>query len=266
MASILVVAGEQRLRDQLQSMLSNQGHEVVLAKSGIEGLELFRQRRPRFTLLDFQPPGMDGITVLEQIRATDPQAAVIMLDGGVPGDLKIQAWRLGALDFMKKNLPLKVLSNTIGRAMLRSPRATEVSQESQESLAIAETSSIKPGSELILVVDDEPPLCKMVAAHFTKLGYRVLTAHNGQEALALVERTTPQLIIIDIYMPVMDGLALARELRARKYAGNMLALTGSMDEDKLQQMLDLGAMDVIGKPIPMERLELAVHLGCVLAS
>jgi DNA-binding response OmpR family regulator len=250
MATILVIEGERTLSDKLRSMLSSQGHEVLLAKDGIEGLELFRQKRPRFTLLDFQPPGMDGIAVLEQIRTTDPTAAVIMLDGGVPGDLKIQAWRLGALDFMKKDLPLKVLINVVGRAMLRSPRVPEVSRE----------------SALILVVDDEPPLCKMVSDHFTKLGYRVLTANNGQQALALIERVTPQLIIIDIYMPIVDGLALARELRARKYAGNMLALTGSLDEGKLQEMLDLGAMDVIGKPIPMERLELAVHLGCILAA
>ena len=75
----------------------------------------------------------------------------------------------------------------------------------------------------------------------TKLGYRVLAASNGHEALA-------------------------RELRARKYAGSILALTGSLDEDKLQGMLDLGAFDVIGKPPDMARLELAVHLGCVLAS
>jgi DNA-binding response OmpR family regulator len=263
MATILVVEGDQIVRDQLQAMLSSQGHEVLLAKSGLEGLELFRQRKPRFTLLDFQPPGMDGIQVLEQIRRADPQAAVIMLDGGVPGDLKLQAWKLGALDFMKTNLPLKVLINAVGRAMLRAPRATDVSQGSN---AIAGTSSVTPGPESILVVDDSPAVCTVVSEYFTKRGYRVLAANNGQEALALVEQTAPKLVIIDVYMPVMDGLSLARELRARKYAGGILALTGSLDEDKLQGMLDLGAFDVIGKPVDMERLELAVHLGCILAS
>lgn len=266
MATILLVEGEQSIRNQLHSMLSSQGHEVIVADSGIEGLELFHQRRPRFTLLDFQPPGMDGIQVLEQIRRTDPQAAVIMLDGGVPNDLKVQAWRLGAIDFMKKNLPLKVLVNVVGRAMLRSPRVTDEPQGSQESIAITDMSSFKPGAESILIVDDEPQVCQLVSEHFTKLGYHVFVAHNGQEALALAEKTALKLIIIDIYMPIMDGLSLARELRSRKYQGGMLALTGSLDEEKLQAMLNLGALDVIGKPINMERLELAVHLGCVLGS
>ena len=238
MATILVVAGERSLRDQLHSILSSLGHEVLLAQSSIEGLELFRQRKPRFTLLDFQPPDMNGLEVLRQIRQLFPQAAVIMLDGGVPGDVKLQAWQLGAVDFMKKDLPLKVLSNAIGRALLRPPRMTDVSQG---ATATAEPSASKPGSESILIVDDEPELCNMVSTYLTKLGYRVLAASNGHEALA-------------------------RELRARKYAGSILALTGSLDEDKLQGMLDLGAFDVIGKPPDMARLELAVHLGCVLAS
>ena len=263
MATILVVAGERSLRDQLHSILSSLGHEVLLAQSSIEGLELFRQRKPRFTLLDFQPPDMNGLDVLRQIRQLFPQAAVIMLDGGVPGDVKLQAWQLGAVDFMKKDLSLKVLSNAIGRALLRPPRMTDVSQG---ATATAEPSASKPGSESILIVDDEPELCNMVSTYLTKLGYRVLAASNGHEALARVAQEEFTLIIIDIYLPVMDGLALARELRARKYAGSILALTGSLDEDKLQGMLDLGAFDVIGKPPDMARLELAVHLGCVLAS
>src|SRR2546422_10480509 len=238
MATILVVAGERSLRDQLHSILSSLGHEVLLAQSSIEGLELFRQRKPRFTLLDFQPPDMNGLDVLRQIRQLFPQAAVIMLDGGVPGDVKLQAGQLGAVDFMKKDLPLKVLSNAIGRALLRPPRMTDVSQG---ATATAEPSASKPGSESILIVDDEPELCNMVSTYLTKLGYRVLAASNGHEALT-------------------------RELRARQYAGSILALTGSLDEDKLQGMLDLGAFDVIGKPPDMARLELAVHLGCVLAS
>src|SRR2546427_547164 len=181
MATILVVAGERSLRDQLHSILSSLGHEVLLAQSSIEGLELFRQRKPRFTLLDFQPPDMNGLDVLRQIRQLFPQAAVIMLDGGVPGDVKLQAWQLGAVDFMKKDLPLKVLSNAIGRALLRPPRMTDVSQG---ATATAEPSASKPGSESILIVDDEPELSNMVSKYLKKCGYRVVVASNGQEALA----------------------------------------------------------------------------------
>jgi DNA-binding response OmpR family regulator len=254
------------ISELLRSMLASKSHEVLVAKSGVEGLRLFQEKRPRFTLLDFQPPGMDGLHVLAEIRKADPFAAVIMLDGGVSGTLKVEAWKLGALDFTKTNLPLTALSNALARAMLRSPRATDASQKLQESGALSRQSSITPPVESIMIVDDEPSICTVISEYFTKRGYRVLTAENGLKALSMVKLEAPKLIIIDINMPIMDGLALVRELRANKYAGGILGLTGLLEADKLQELLDLGAFDVMQKPVNMERMELAVNLGCVLAS
>lgn len=266
MATILVIESERMFSDQLRALFSHQGHEVLLATSGVEGLRLFREKKPRFTLLDFKTSDMDGIRVLAEIRKTDLFAAVIMLDGGVPGALKVEAWKLGALDFTKKNLPLTALSNALRQAMLRSPRIPDTAQRSQGSGARSGTSSGEPMTESIMVVDDEPPICTVISEYFTKRGYRVLTAENGLKALSMVKQEAPKLIIIDINMPIMDGLSLVRELRAKKYAGGILGLTGLLEADKLQELLDLGAFDVMQKPINMERMELAVNLGCLLAS
>jgi two-component system OmpR family response regulator len=74
------------------------------------------------------------------------------------------------------------------------------------------------------------------------------------------------LIILDINMPGMNGLEVLRQLRARQYTGGVLALTGSQEESDLQGMLDLGAVDVMGKPVDLEGVELAVQLGCILAA
>ncbi len=68
MATILVVDDEQMLCDLMRAVLGRRGHEVMTATGGREGLELFRQHRPRITLLDLRMPGMDGIEVLKQIR------------------------------------------------------------------------------------------------------------------------------------------------------------------------------------------------------
>ena len=265
-ATILVIEGEQMISELLRSVLASQNHEVLVAKSGVEGLRLFQEKRPRFTLLDFQTPGMDGIHVLAEIRRMDPFAAVIMLDGGVPGALKVEAWKLGALDFTKTTLPLRALSNALGRAMLRSPRAADALQSPQWARTLAGMSPGTPREELIMIVDDEPSICAVISEYFTKRGYRVLTAENGLKALSMIKLETPKLVIIDINMPIMDGLELVRELRANKYAGVILGLTGLLEADKLQELLDLGAFDVMQKPVNMERMELAVNLGCVLAS
>jgi two-component system phosphate regulon response regulator OmpR len=117
-----------------------------------------------------------------------------------------------------------------------------------------------------LVVDDEPQIRSLVSQYLSKRGYRVRVAQDGPTALAMVEEKLPQFIILDMYMPGMNGLELLRELRARKYEGGVLGLTGSQEENLLQGVLDLGAVDVMGKPVDMERLELAVQLGCILAA
>mgnify|MGYP001617610580 CR=1 FL=1 len=266
MATILVIEGEQVISELLRSMLASQSHEVLVAKSGVEGLRLFREKKPRFTLLDFQTSDMDGMQVLAEIRKTDLFASVIMLDGGVPGALKVEAWKLGALDFTKTNLPLRALSNALERAMLRTPRAPNALRQSQWSPALPEKSPATPEMESIMIVDDEPSICAVISEYFTKRGYRVLTAENGLKALSMVKLEAPKLIIIDINMPIMDGLELVRKLRVHKYTGGILGLTGLLEADKLQELLDLGAFDVMQKPVNMERMELAVNLGCVLAS
>lgn len=91
-------------------------------------------------------------------------------------------------------------------------------------------------------------------------------APDGPTALAMVAEKTPQFIILDMYMPGMNGLELLRELRAKNYAGGILGLTGSRDENLLQGLLDLGAVDVMGKPVDLEKVELAVQLGCILTA
>ncbi|MBI3810385.1 MAG: response regulator, partial [Nitrospirae bacterium] len=77
MATILVIDDERMICDLLRSVLSAHGHEVFTATSSREGLEIFRNRKPRFTLLDLNMPGMDGIQVLQEIRKSNADAPVI---------------------------------------------------------------------------------------------------------------------------------------------------------------------------------------------
>src|SRR5438445_13278972 len=104
MATILVVDDERMLCDLLQEMLRQHGHEVFTAYSGQEAIELHRQRRPHFTLLDLHLPDMNGIEVLRRIRDSESKAAVMMLTGAPSDSLEQQAQHLGATDFLRKPL------------------------------------------------------------------------------------------------------------------------------------------------------------------
>ena len=263
MATILVIDDERMICDLLRSVFSAHGHEVFVATNGREGLELFRQRKPRFTLLDLQMPEMDGIEVLQQIRTIDSKAPVIVLTGGGTDALELRARGLGVTDFLRKGAPLETLVRTMDRAMQRPGTTT---QAPPTAVAVEEAPSKGSEEGSILVVDDEPQIRSMLSQFLTQKGYRVRVAPDGPTALTMVAKEQPQFIILDMYMPGMNGLDLLRELRTRNYAGGVLGLTGSQEETMLQGVLEMGAVDVMGKPVDLERVELAVQLGCLLAT
>jgi DNA-binding response OmpR family regulator len=208
-------------------------------------------------------PGMDGIEVLQEIRKIDPHAPVIVLTGGGTDALEIRARGLGVTDFLRKGLPLEVLVKTMDRVMQR-PTSTMQAPPTAAAVEDASSKSAEEGS--ILVVDDEPQIRSLLSQYLTRRGYQVRVAQDGPTALAMVEKDLPRFVILDMYMPGMNGLEVLRELRARNYAGGVLGLTGSQEENLLQGLLDLGAVDVMGKPVDMEKVELAVQLGCLLTA
>ncbi len=103
----------------------------------------------------------------------------------------------------------------------------------------------------ILVVDDEPDILEILTYNLKREGYTVLTARNGKEGLELAAKELPQLIILDIMMPEMDGVELCRILRSEKrFDGSVIAFLTARDEDYSQiAALDVGGDDYITKPI-----------------
>jgi len=118
--------------------------------------------------------------------------------------------------------------------------------------------------DFILVVDDEPQIRDLLKRFLTLRGYKVRVASDGQQALTMVEQEAPQLIVLDVYMPGINGVEVLRQLRRRKFTGGVILLTGSQDDKLLQEALDLGSVDVMGKPVDLERLALAIQVGCIL--
>ena len=83
-------------------------------------------------------------------------------------------------------------------------------------------------------------------------------------ALAKIKHNPPRLVLLDINMPGMNGVEVLRQMRANHYAGGVIVMTASQDEPLLQQALDLGSVDVMGKPLDLERLLLVVEAGLIL--
>ena len=264
MSTILVVDDERLICDLLRSVLAGHGHEVLMAMNGREGLELFKKHRPRFTLLDLRMPEMNGIEVLKQIRAIDPQAAVLILTAWGSDALEQQARQLGVVDFLSKGLSLDVLVDAMERTLQQTAQAASPAQAAAP-VGAPQAAPVATGDEdFILVVDDEPQIRDLLKRFLSLRGYKVRVASDGQQALTMVEQEAPQLIVLDVYMPGINGVEVLRQLRRRKFTGGVILLTGSQDDKLLQEALDLGSVDVMGKPVDLERLALAIQVGCIL--
>jgi DNA-binding response OmpR family regulator len=109
-------------------------------------------------------------------------------------------------------------------------------------------------NKTILVVDDEERLTSLLEAYLQQEGFRVITAGNGLEALEVVRRDPPNLIVLDIMMPEMDGVEFLRVLRTQDSTPVILLTARVGDEDKVIG-LELGADDYLTKPFrPRELL------------
>ncbi len=114
---------------------------------------------------------------------------------------------------------------------------------------------------LVLVADDEPRITKLVSIALGEEGFRVVTATSGEEALLRAEEVRPDIVLLDIVMPDLDGIEVMRQLRERRPVAVILLTAKGSTADKAMG-LDLGADDYIAKPFHPD--ELAARVRAVL--
>jgi two-component system phosphate regulon response regulator PhoB len=114
------------------------------------------------------------------------------------------------------------------------------------------------GSEVVLVVDDEPHIVALVSYHLVKAGYRVVAATTGTEALDRARRERPDLVVLDLMLPGMSGFEVLEALRAdqRTHDVAVLMLTARREEHDRVKGLSLGADDYLTKPFSPQELVL----------
>ncbi|MGV8827763.1 MAG: sigma-54-dependent transcriptional regulator [Breznakibacter sp.] len=125
MAKILVIDDQKSIRNTLKDILEYEGHEVIVAEDGLDGLDKFNAGKFDVVLTDIKMPNMDGMEVLEKIIATGTDAPVIMISGHGNIDTAVEAIKKGAYDFIEKPLDLNRLLVTIRNAIERNNLVVE---------------------------------------------------------------------------------------------------------------------------------------------
>jgi hypothetical protein len=185
---VLVIDDEETVRDLMRRFLAREGFEVVTARDGAEGLALARELSPMLITLDVLMPGLDGWSVLESLKS-EPALADIPVVMLTILDEKNKGYALGATDFLTKPVDRERL-----RAVLAPYRGHKA-----ESRA--------------LVVEDDPDTRAWLTRMLREEGWTVAEAANGREALARLADQAPDVVLLDLIMPEMDGFELLDELR-----------------------------------------------------
>jgi DNA-binding response OmpR family regulator len=114
---------------------------------------------------------------------------------------------------------------------------------------------------VILAADDDPDILQLVAFRLGRSGYRVLQANDGEEALALAMEDPPDLAVLDVMMPKMDGLEVARRLRAAEATKHIpiIMLTARAQDTDVQGGFEAGANDYLRKPFSPRELRTRIQ-------
>jgi DNA-binding NtrC family response regulator len=106
----------------------------------------------------------------------------------------------------------------------------------------------------VLVVDDEPIVLKSCRMVLEAEGLEVLMAGSVQEALAAIEAQAPELLLVDVKMPVLDGMYLMRQVREKRPGMPIIVMSGYSTRDTIREALELGAATFIAKPFTPDEL------------
>ena len=107
----------------------------------------------------------------------------------------------------------------------------------------------------LLIVDDETDIREFAKSFFKRRNIDVLTASGGRQALDIIEKESPDLVLLDVRMEEMTGIEVLRELRAKNNSLRVIMVTGVEEEETVKEANSLGAIGYIHKPLILEELE-----------
>lgn len=259
MAKILVIDDDGVARDALEVFLTRDGHQVLTAADGSNGVQVFKQNAPDLIVLDRDLPLLTGSAVLKKIRETTGVTPVVMLSGYDAPEDAAKYLRSGATAFLSKKDGLLKALNEIDR-ILGVRKRTPSPAAPRPAPPPAPPAGHKG---LVLMADDDAALADTVKRFLASCGYEVILAGDGWRALDSARARRPDAVLLDIGMPGMDGVEILRHLVPEMPGTGFIMLSGNEDENVAKACLKIGALAYLSKPADLVKLESLIS-SCML--
>ncbi|MCG8686248.1 MAG: response regulator [Desulfobacterales bacterium] len=238
---ILIVDDSRMFRNVIRGYLAEFDCETFEAADGDAGIELARQKEFDLIITDVEMPGKSGIEMCRELK-DDPatRAVPVLIISSFDSEEDIhKGFQAGAAAYLSKD---------------------EVSNQIYTCTENLLSKSSFNSSKLIMIVDDSIVIRHLVNTELSKAGYRIIRASNGAEALAKLEFHTPDLILSDIDMPVMNGFEFCEAVQKDERFSSIpfIVMSSNSDRGHMQRMLRRGAQAYLVKPFNIDQLTILV--------
>ncbi len=219
---VFVVDDDADFAESLACILESHDCQVQIAHTGEEAIKIFQEQDFDLAFMDVKLPGKNGVESFLEIRRHKPEARVVMMTGFSMEQLLEEAVENGAYGVLRKPLDPEEVLRMIDRV---SPRG-------------------------ILIADDDPAFVESVRDYLEGQGRQVFTAQNGQEAIERVCAGGIDILILDVRMPVLDGLQAYIELKHSGHAVPTILVTAYADTEmeRVQTLCSRSAGLILRKP------------------
>ncbi len=231
--SVLIVEDDADFAESLVEILEAEGCRVKTAGSAEEALKRFQKDDFDLSFVDVRLPGMNGVDYLSRVHADHPSAKIVMMTAFTAEKLLSRAVDEGALAVLQKPFEVERL---VG--LLQSVGATPV----------------------ILIADDDADFVDSLRDLLANAGYSVEVAETGQEAVDKVVEGGVDVLLLDLRMPLLNGLEVYRQLKRKKRAVPTVVVTGYAKEEATQivKLKKLAVRQYLEKPVRPKELIAAI--------
>ncbi len=231
---ILVVDDDEDIARIIRGYLEKEKYKVIVAHDGLEAVKKAIELRPHLITLDIHMPHTDGFTVAELLKQNPKTKDIPIVIISVM-DEKEKCFRLGAADYISKPFKPERLFESIKRIE---------NQLRGEQL-----------KKKILVVDDDPDIIGVIVTFLRSKEYSVLAVYDGLQAIATAKREKPDIILLDLMLPEMDGFEVIKALKNDPVTEPIpiIVITAKTMEER-GRAIQLGANEYLIKPFAMRSL------------
>jgi CheY-like chemotaxis protein len=251
------VDDDRDVRDVLVESFRLAGFDVLAAANGLEALLYVKRERPDAVVLDLMMPRLGGVEALKRIRSYNPGIRVLVVTGNIDPELQRQATAAGAAGVFIKPVPAATLISALADPLPPAPPPPAPVAAPRLAEADAPTGRV-------LVVDDNAEVRQMLEDALTALGYRTRTAADGAAAVRAVIDESPDVVLLDVYMPGLSGVGALPTIVALAPHAKVIMISGAANEDVLKRSLAFGAHDYVTKPFEISSLSRALETALAM--